>query len=513
MRKFWTRLKSEYDHSIAALSIVLALQGCGSLKPASVTSAEQQPRGKSIGSSLNWSDSRDNATHTTRATEGMERGLGLVGKTMLIDPVVRPFSTIKALYGYTLKSAGGFVERSLIQRVRLPAVERKPIPGLSTGGGMDLALWERDLDNLVANKPINGQIKFLVDGEEYFTRLYEAVSASRQSVDIRTYIYDNDDVALEFSDLLREKSDSVEIKILVDGLADLFASRQDSHSMPADTVLPASMGDYLSYASRIDFRRQSNPWFTGDHAKVTLIDENLAFVGGMNIGREYRYDWHDLMMEVSGPVVKRLQYEFDLAWAKSGALGDFAHVMRSLRGQSIPQDDDGYPVRILTTSIHNSELYRAQLEAIRRAGSYIYIQNAYFSDDKILFELVRARRRGVDVRVILPQSADYSTLTMSNQTAINTMLRNGIRVFIYPGMTHVKAAIYDGWACLGSANFDKLSLQVNKELNLATSDPDTVETLLERVFYPDFAASTELHEAAPIGIRHHFAELIADEFL
>ena len=115
--------------------------------------------------------------------------------------------------------------------------------------------------------------------------------------------------------------------------------------------------------------------------------------------------------------------------------------------------------------------------------------------------------------MILPESADYSTLTLSNQTAINTMLRNGIRVYVYPGMTHVKAAIYDGWACLGSANFDKLSLQVNKEINLATSDPGAVEALLERVFYPDFAASTELHEPGSIGARHRFAELIADEFL
>ena len=95
------------------------------------------------------------------------------------------------------------------------------------------------------------------------------------------------------------------------------------------------------------------------------------------------------MMEVSGPVVNRLQYEFDLAWAKSGALGDFAYLMRTLRGYSIPDDGEGYPIRILTTSIHNSELYRAQLEAIRRSGSYIHIENAYFSDDKILFELVR----------------------------------------------------------------------------------------------------------------------------
>ena len=91
------------------------------------------------------------------------------------------------------------------------------------------------------------------------------------------------------------------------------------------------------------------------------------------------------------------------------------------------------------------------------------------------------------------------------------MLRNGIRVYAYPGMTHVKAAIYDGWACLGSANFDKLSLQINQELNLGTSHTATVNELLDRVFLPDFEISTELREPQPVWARHHLAEFIADE--
>ncbi len=63
--------------------------------------------------------------------------------------------------------------------------------------------------------------------------------------------------------------------------------------MPADVILPASISSYLTYASKVNFRKQTNPWFTGDHVKITIVDENVAFVGGMNIGREYRYDWHD----------------------------------------------------------------------------------------------------------------------------------------------------------------------------------------------------------------------------
>ena len=83
------------------------------------------------------------------------------------------------------------------------------------------------------------------------------------------------------------------------------------------------------------------------------------------------------------------------------------------------------------------------------------------------YELVKARLRGVDVRVIIPMEGNHGIMNASNVTAANTLLKYGVRVFTYPGMSQVKAAIYDGWACLGSVNFDKLSFLVNKGMNLA----------------------------------------------
>ncbi|MGD8349320.1 MAG: phosphatidylserine/phosphatidylglycerophosphate/cardiolipin synthase family protein [Gammaproteobacteria bacterium] len=447
----------------------------------------------------------------TRETAGIESGVGLFAKTVLVDPVIRPVSTVKALYGLVIKSTGGFVERTVIEQLRMPSLEGDPLPPIGYSAPMDLDLWENELDRITSTTRTSGNLHFLVDGEEYFTRLTEAIEQSETSIDIRTYIYDNDDVALELANTLRQKSETVEVRILVDGLADLFATRLDSSSMPDDVILPSSISDYLTYESKIDYRKQSNPWFTGDHAKITVIDGSHAFLGGMNIGREYRYDWHDLMMEVDGPVVARLQYEFDKSWAKAGMLGDLGWLVTAINGYPHDQSQTGIPLRILTTSIHDSELYRAQVAAIRRAQNRIYIENAYFSDDKILFELARARRRGVDVRVILSSENDSGILSLSNQKAINTMLHHGIRVYSYPGMTHVKAAIYDGWACLGSANFDKLSLQINKEINLGFSDPETVEQLVQRVFYRDFAVASELRQPLPLGTRHHLAELVADE--
>ena len=465
----------------------------------------------SLASSLGSFGQLDHENNNTRHTAGIEGGVGLFARTTLMDPIVRPVSTVKALYGLVIKSTGGFVERTVIERIRMPNLSRHPLPPVSNAVPMDLEAWEIELDELTATKRTHGNIRFLVDGEEYFERLTEVIEQAEKSIDIRTYIFDNDDVALKMARLLREKSEAAEVRILVDGLADLIATRLDSETMPENLTLPSSMSEYLTYESEIGFRKQSNPWLTGDHAKITVVDGSYAFLGGMNIGREYRYDWHDLMMELDGPIVARLQFEFDKAWAKSGVLGDFGWLVTTMKGYSHEKTQDGIPLRILTTSIHNSQLYRAQIAAIRRAQNRIYIENAYFSDDKILYELAKARRRGVDVRVILGSDNDSGVLGLSNQKAINTMLQHGIRVYSYPGMTHLKAAVFDGWACLGSANFDKLSLQINQEINIGLSDPETVEQLVQRVFHADFAAAIELTEPVRLAARHHFAEMIADE--
>ena len=502
-----------FTHHASCLSIIVAsclFTGCSSMTTNSDLAIHENAP---IESRLQRGSTgpADHIKRTTRASATVESSAGLIGKTLLVDPLVRPLSTIKALYGVTLKSLGGFVERSFVENVRLPVMERNPVPPVADAEPMDLDAWERKLDEMVSRDASSGEISFLVDGEAYYDRLTSVIHTAQNSIDIRTYIFDNDDVAIELADLLRLKSEDADVRIMVDGMADLFASRLDSESMPADTQLPPSISRYITYESKVKFRKQSNPWFTGDHAKLTIIDEDIAFIGGMNIGREYRHDWHDLMMEVRGPVVEQLQYEFDQSWAKSGILGEFSWLAGAFDGPAKAQSRPAHPIRILSTSVHNSELYNVQLAAIRNARRHIFIENTYFSDDKILFELSAARRRGVDVRVVLASRGDSAMLDLSNQTAINTMLRNGIRVYRYPGMTHVKAAVFDGWACLGSANFDKLSLQVNKELNLGTSDPATVDKLLAELFYPDFEISEELFETLPLGARHHLAELIADQ--
>ena len=449
-----------------------------------------------------------------RRAAGASQAAVLYTRSVYVDPISRPVSNVTSLASWVLKSTVGFFRRIGLAAVREPALGRLPVASLTRGDGMDLTQWERDLDDIVGRESSRGRIEFLVDGEQYFARLLETFDRARESIDIRTYIFDNDDYAVAVADVLREKSADVRVRVQIDALGNLMAMQADAASLPTDHAGPLSIAEHLRKSSAVKVRNRANPYmYIGDHTKSTIVDGNTAFVGGMNIGREYRYEWHDLMMEVTGPIVDQLQHDSDKAWARASVFGDAANLVAILRGKKHRADDLGYPVRALYTRNFDSEIYRAQVEAIRRSQSYILIENSYFSDDLITYELAKARRRGVDVRVIMPAAGNHESLHASNQVAINTLLDNGIRVYIYPGMTHVKAAIFDGWACVGSANFDKLSLEVNKELNLATSDPATVNDLLDRVFMPDLARSEEVTDRVGVTFAQVLAERAVDEFL
>ncbi len=434
-----------------------------------------------------------------------------VARSLTVSLLTRPISSLHRLL-FLLTDTGV----DTVRPTPVPRGSNIVPPPLYKGEGMDLQAWEAKLDRLTGKPATRGTLRFLVDGSEYFPRLIDALIAETKSIAVRTYIFDNDDYAIKIADILKKRSnEGVDVRLLIDGLGTILATHNDPDSLPVGYEAPPSVRKYVKHASKVDFRQATNPWLTSDHVKTTIVGDNLAFIGGMNIGREYRYDWHDLMMEVSGPVVDVLRKDFEAGWSHASVFGDLAYAIGRLipYRERVPDTSVGHPMRVLHTKAGDSEIFRSQLAAIREARRYIYIQNAYFSDDAILSELIAARRRGVDVRVIMPLRGNHGPLNQSNTLAANAMMENGIRVFIYPGMSHIKAAIYDGWACLGSANFDKLSFRVNKETNLATSHPEFVDQLLERVFLKDMARSPELTEPFPESFSAHLAELVSDFLL
>jgi cardiolipin synthase len=397
-----------------------------------------------------------------------------------------------------------------------PVEPASPPPPLAKAAPMDLAAWERELDHTMSARRFKGRLDLLIDGEKFFPAFIQSVLNATRSVDVLVFIFNTDDYGIKMADLLKQQSRHVKVKVLLDDIGSLFAAQVATDSpMPPGFQRPASIKSYLRAGSRVQVRASANPWLTVDHRKCVIVDGREAYVGGMNIGRDYRYDWHDMMVRVTGPVVGRLEKDYRLAWAHAGLLGDFAYAWTWLSERPSPRKNavtNAIDLRPLRTATGKLEIYRAQYEAIENANSYIYIETPYFDDESSLRALIRARRRGVDVRVVFPAQNDSGIMQVNNAMVAGDMVRNGIRVYAYPGMTHVKAAIYDGWACVGSANFDKISLRVGQELDIGFSDSATVDRLKRELFDADFARSHEITQPGATSWFDSVVKAFTDQF-
>lgn len=426
--------------------------------------------------------------------------------------LVRPGSSALELCSRGTRQVWDWMRRLETRLIKFPLLQGIETPEAVMGpGSMDLADFETYLDRLTGSPATTASIELLIDGERFYTALRNSIEQAESTIDIQTYLFDNDDVAYGIADQLRARSMKVDVRVIYDGLGTYLSHTATAPSQTESEEYIENVPRYLCKGSKIRLRVSPNIWLSGNHVKTMIFDDRIAYMGGMNIGREYLHDWHDMMVRMEGAAVGILSENFNKTWRHNGWGGDFSFLLPTPAEPEIHQIIGEVPVRFLYTLPTSAQIYRAQLEAIRRCRSYIYIQNCYFSDDRILYEVCKASRRGVDVRVILPSVVNHKVMETSNRTAINTLLEHGARVYLYPKMSHIKAAVYDGWACFGTANFDKLSLQVIREVNIATSDPETVQQLIEQLFEPDFQCSTEQKEPVDAGPADHIIELIADE--
>ena len=367
---------------------------------------------------------------------------------------------------------------------------------------MDIDDFNKFLDEDLGTKQYKANIKLLIDGENFFNDFIETAKQATHSVFVQTYIFKTDTFSMEIITLLRELSKKTDVRVLIDYFGSLSNSKENQDPIVKDYKKPKDIVDCLEEDSDIKVRMHPDTWLVSDHRKIFLIDRKKAYVGGMNVASEYRYTWHDLMVSLEGPVVTPIVKLFYKSWSFAGLGGDFAVAYRSLftktRRKINNPTDDMIDVRLLFTDSTDYQIYEAQLEAIRRARKRIYIENPYFTEKTLVEELVLAKQRGVDVKIIFPGVNDMVIYDKTNLKIANYFIENGIDVYIYPKMTHVKAAVYDNWACLGSANFNKLSMFKNREINVAFYDESLVNELIENLFTVDFEVSDKYEEEVDI---------------
>ena len=446
-----------------------------------------------------------------------ERGLGLSATAQGLSALFLEGHVVAMLKNpvSSLARLGDIGVQTVVRLLRLPMPKpgsEYPVPARSQG--MDLAQWEAWLDRHTGTRQEEGSIDLLLDGERFFPRLRQAIAEATNHIHFDVYIFDKDDVAVGIANQLKQRSHQVDVKVILDRLGSIGAGMVPPGTpLPEDFIFPGSICSYLKENSRVRVRPFLNPWFSSDHSKLYLVDGTFAWMGGMNLGREYRYEWHDLMVELQGPVVASLEEEFGRDWAHAGVLGDLAYVAELAKGPKepgiVPSPNHWIKMRLLPTKTAWKPFSAAVLGAIHKAQNYIYIENPYLFDKGVVTDLVRARNRGVDVRIVLPRVNDFKAAGRSNLIIANYLLQHGIRVYFYPGMTHVKALLADDWACVGSANLNHLSLRLCQEHNVATSDATFTTRLRRELFEEDFSRSFELTD--PVAV--DWVDLLSDQVL
>ena len=333
------------------------------------------------------------------------------------------------------------------------------------------------------------RITVLRNGDRIFPAMLSAIGSAEHSVDLMTYVYWKGDIATRFAEALSDAARrGVRVRLLIDAVGGLQIERGLVNRM-------SDAGVHVEW-----FRK---PWLNSPlkqnhrcHRKVLVVDEAIAFTGGVGIAEEWTGDargedeWRDTHVEVRGPAVDGLRAAFVQNWAETGSDlyddGDrFPQQPQS--GTSVAQVVCG------SASIGWDNLQTTFRVLLDSATDRLSLASAYFAPDEFFLErLCAAARRGVQVDVLLPgPGADKRVCQLASEAAYDRLTSCGVRVWNFqPSMMHAKIMIVDGRvAAVGSSNFNRRSLDHDEEVVLVTLDTEVAEVLLA-----DFDADLERSE-------------------
>jgi cardiolipin synthase len=351
------------------------------------------------------------------------------------------------------------------------------------------------------------KVTLLFDGPATMKEMMAAARAATSSINLETYIFDQDKIGLEFADLLIEKQrQGVTVNIMVDAVGTLTVPRVFFDRMRA-------AGIHLVVFNPVNPAARKGKWELNnrDHRKLMVVDGKIAFTGGINISSTYANSslfrskqrpsgaardvgWRDTHIKVEGPAVAALQWSFVNNWVRQDA-GDLPEQdyfpMLYAAGDKL--------VRVLAADPDAGfEIYKSLLLAINGAKKSIHITAAYFvPDQQTVDALAAAARRGVDVKLVLPGTSDHGLVFHAGRGFYTPLLDAGARIFQLQGaMLHAKTAVIDGaWSTVGSSNIDRRSFLHNYELNVVVVDPGFGADM-ESAFNEDVRGSMEITQDA-----------------
>jgi cardiolipin synthase A/B len=330
------------------------------------------------------------------------------------------------------------------------------------------------------------RVRLYTYGQDLYDAMLAAIDSARETIFLETFIWKGDALGEEFKRRLKRKADEgVRVYVIYDRFGNL--------------VVPSQFKRFPPRIHAFGYTAFVRPWhvldprrYALDHRKLLVVDGNVGFIGGYNIGKLYATKWRDTHMRITGPEVADLAQEFVDFWNRYQPKPARLHMRfaRRFSPQINLRTNDAarliFPIR---------DMY---ISAIDRATHHIYITNAYFIPDRVLLDaLVDAAKRGVDVQILLPWMSNHVAADWVSRGYFSTCLAAGVRIFGYRDvMIHAKTCTIDGcWSTLGTANLDRLSEVGNHEINVEIYD-EAVAHQFELIFARD---KTNAFELTPEG--------------
>jgi cardiolipin synthase len=336
----------------------------------------------------------------------------------------------------------------------------------------------RQLEALLGTPATEGnQVTVYRNGDQIFPPMIEAIESATRTVDLMTYVYWSGDIARQFADVLSDRAKAgVRVRLLIDAVGGLKIEKGLVERME-------SAGVNVQW-----FRK---PWVKSPfkqnhrcHRKVLVVDETVAFTGGVGIAQEWTGDarnpdeWRDTHVRVEGPAVDGVSAGFSQNWAETGEpMFDEADRFPEHKqpGNSTIQVVRG------SASIGWDDMQTLFHVVIASARERLRLTTAYFAPSQDFIDLLIGKvTEGVHVQVLLPgPGADKRVCQLTSEATYAELIDGGVEVWNFgPSMLHAKVLTVDGsLAVLGSSNFNRRSMNHDEEIALAIFDDELVEIL------------------------------------